>query len=119
MSEAITIFIELISGLGPAVYSASLAGEMEEELCQSNDPFLDAARVLKSRGIDPNTRIQMVRKNNPGVVTLSSTVGKAAGLRVKESGSGVTFTKWEPFSEVAKASLRKRGNPAAARARRF
>jgi len=61
----------------------------------SRQPLLDAARVLLGEGADPRTRIQM-RHAGAIHVALSSTVGKAAKLEVKDDINGPRFV---PFYE--------------------
>jgi hypothetical protein len=56
----------------------------------SRQPLLDAARVLLGEGADPRTRIQM-RHAGAIHVALSSTVGKAAKLEVKDDINGPRF----------------------------
>ena len=68
-----------------------------ELLSSSRQPLLDAARVLLAEGIPPETPIAMQHKGS-ATIALSSTVGEAAKLTVKERPNGPKFSKWEPFS---------------------
>ena len=61
----------------------------------SRQPLLDAARFLLGEGVTPDTRIAMRHQGSPHVA-LSSTVGKAAKLEVKDDIDGPRFV---PFYE--------------------
>lgn len=75
-----------------------LAYNGDQFLCSSRQPLLDAARILIKQGHNPNTPIEMRRKNNPNVVALRSTIGQAAKLTVREDAQkGPTFEHWKPF----------------------
>ena len=58
----------------PGLYTAALAGR---DLCTSQQPFLDAARLLLAEGIDPKTTLVM-RLATTGTESLRSTIGYAA-----------------------------------------
>jgi hypothetical protein len=64
-----------LSEVGQGKWRAVLGDEV---LVVSRQPFLDAARVLKARGVDPVTPLIAFRPN--GVVSLRSTVGAASEL---------------------------------------
>jgi hypothetical protein len=65
------------------------------ELCISRQPFLDGARVLQLRGIPSGTRITM-RHGTTGTDSLSSIVGAAAKLSVRES-DGDRMPRFIPY----------------------
>ena len=76
-------------------YTAALAGR---DLCTSRQPFLDAARVLLSEGLAPETTLVM-RWAASGTESLRAPVRVAAKLTVKEPDRGrAYFAKWEPFA---------------------
>jgi hypothetical protein len=76
-------------------FIATLDGEV---LLESTDqPLLDCARVLLERGISPLTQIHM---RTGGVPSLTSTVGAAVKLTVKETKIGPRFVAWAPFPSV-------------------
>jgi hypothetical protein len=68
-----------------------------------SDPLLGAARVLLSEGVPHETRLQM-RHAGSGTIALTSTVGVAAGLTVKEETSDgkPRFAKWRPYHQEAR-----------------
>lgn len=60
-------------------------------------PFCDAAREFVRRGYPPETRLEM-RHEGETVIALSGTIGKAAGLTVRETAkAGPYFIRWTPF----------------------
>ena len=71
-------------------------------LSSSRQPLLDAARVLLAEGIPPETPIAMQHKGS-ATIAMTSTVGEAAKLTVKEKPNGPKFEKWEPFPAVRSA----------------
>ena len=71
-------------------------------LSSSRQPLLDAARVLLAEGIPPETPIAMQHKGS-ATIAMTSTVGAAAKLTVKEKPNGPKFRKWEPFPAVRSA----------------
>ena len=71
-------------------------------LSSSRQPLLDAARVLLAEGIPPETPIAMQHKGS-ATIAMTSTVGEAAKLTVKEEPNGPKFRKWEPFPAVRSA----------------
>lgn len=58
-----------------------------ELICTSNTPFFTAARIMKAWGISDDTEITMSHKDST-IVSLRSTVGKAASLSVSEPDRG-------------------------------
>lgn len=63
----------------------------------SRQPLLDCARILLGEGIDPQARIGM-RYAGADDVALTSTVGAAAKLTVRENDwEGPRFVPWAPF----------------------
>ncbi len=78
----------VVSPLGHGRFEARLGERVI--LGSSRQPLLDAARVLLAEGADPGARIQM-RHAGAIHVALSSTVGKAAKLEVKEDTDGPRF----------------------------
>jgi len=71
-------------------------------LSSSRQPLLDAARVLLVEGIPPDPPIAMQHKGS-ATIAMTSTVGEAAKLTVKEKPNGPKFRKWEPFPAVRSA----------------
>jgi len=74
-------FVLLASPLGHGRFMACLGERVILE--SSRQPLLDAARFLLGEGVTPDTRIAMRHQGSPHVA-LSSTVGKAAKLEVKD-----------------------------------
>ena len=76
-------------------YDAFLDGEW---LCRSGTPLLSAARILRKRGVDPDTRLEM-RRAGRSTTDMAATVGGAANLVADEpKGLGATrFRKWRFF----------------------
>lgn len=74
------ITIEVCPVPRPARFAAYVNGE---HVATSAAPFLAAARKLAERGVAPETPIQMRHKGSE-IVSLVSTVGHAAALRVRE-----------------------------------
>ena len=71
-------------------------GDGRKLLSSSRQPLLDAARVLLAQGIPPDTPLAMQHKGS-ATIAMTSTVGEAAKLTVKEEPNGPKFRKWEPF----------------------
>jgi hypothetical protein len=71
-------------------------------LCTSRQPFLDAARVLVSEGLDPDA-VLSVRHAGSAVVALSARLGVAAKLTVNESGT--RFVVWKAHPRVSQARI--------------
>src|SRR5215470_14520192 len=62
---------------------------------RSTTPFFDAARVLLAKGAAPDMPLVM-RHADAHHDALRSTVGKAAGLSVEDSGGKPAFRTYEP-----------------------
>ena len=76
-------------------------------LCTSRIPFFDGARVLLSKGYDPNTPLTM-RHQGSALVSLRSTIGSAAKLTVVENGrDGPVFGAYEPYPLKEKRKAEK------------
>ena len=82
-------------------FSAHL-GDGRKLLSSSRQPLLDAARVLLAEDTPPETPIAMQHKGS-ATIAMTSTVGQAAELTVKEKPNGPKFRKWEPFPAVRSA----------------
>jgi hypothetical protein len=82
----------------PNLFDARLEGE-SETLCESNQPFVDSARILLNRGHDPGT-ILVMRHASSDVVALRGALGTAAKLTVDEH-NGTVFARWKPFPSSA------------------
>ena len=82
-------------------FSAHL-GDDRKLLSSSRQPLLDVARVLLAEGIPPETPIAMQHKGS-AIIAMTSTVGEAAKLTVKEGPVGPRFRKWELFPAVRSA----------------
>jgi len=54
-------------------------------ICISSQPLCDCSRVLLEHGFNPFAAINKVRSDRPGVVSMKSTIGKAAELVVMGS----------------------------------
>ncbi|WP_157934167.1 hypothetical protein [Microvirga ossetica] len=81
--------------LGRGRFSASIDGRV---ICESRTPLFDAARILYREGIPPETVIAMSHEGSQ-VVSMVSTVGKAAKLTVIERDDrGLTFETYRPLS---------------------
>jgi hypothetical protein len=72
-------------------YFASLEGE-GQPLVASRTPFLAAARVLRDRGVSPDTRLVM-RWRGTDADSLASPLGAAAALTVDE-GPPMRFVRY-------------------------
>jgi hypothetical protein len=72
-------------------YAACLEGEARP-LVISRAPFLAAARVLRDRGVNPDTRLVM-RWRGSTVDSLSAQLGVAAALAVNE-GPPMRFVRY-------------------------
>lgn len=92
------IEIELLP-VAPGRWSALC---FDEELGRSRTPFLDAARVLKARGIDPDT-VLVARHRGSGTVAMRSTIGKAAEMAIHERDRGGFYRgRYEPMPDSLK-----------------
>jgi hypothetical protein len=70
-----------------------------ELLCVAREPFLAAARALLERGVSPGERLAM-RHKGADHVSLTSTVGGAAALRVSDDPQGQPrFRKFESYPD--------------------
>jgi hypothetical protein len=73
-------------------FDVSLQGS-DEIICEATQqPLLDASRVLLCKGIDPSTAICKVRSDTPAVVTMRATIGVAAQYDVM----GSAFVRRKP-----------------------
>jgi hypothetical protein len=79
----------------PNKFQASLEGETAV-LCVSSQPFLDGARILLDRGLDPDAILVMQHAGSDDVA-LHGSLGKTAMLTVDEH-NGTVFARWKPFS---------------------
>jgi len=61
----------------------------------SRTPFLRAARVLVSEGVDPTT-VLVMRHRNTGTESLRGPIGKAATLQVAETVGAPRFERFNP-----------------------
>ena len=67
------------------------------QLCISRQPLLDAARILLTEGVSPETPIA-TRHAGAGFDAMTSTVGAAAKWTVKENEiQSPHFVRWEAF----------------------
>lgn len=67
-----------------------------EAIITSRQPLFAAARILLSRGVDPETIITM-RHEGSATISLRSTVGRAAGWRVEEPDrGGLRYRRYVP-----------------------
>ena len=78
------------------LFDARLEGEERVLVRRTHQPLLDASRVLRADGIDPQTRIILRRAGSHSDALISS-VGGAAKLRVKEDAGQPRFRSWTPF----------------------
>lgn len=62
----------------------------------SATPFCTAARILLTRGVNPDVEFVM-RHSGSDEDALKSTVGKAAEITVEESGRGPRFREYRPY----------------------
>src|SRR5580765_7652107 len=65
-------------------------------VADSRQPFVDAARILLNRGVNPASPLVM-RRSLDGPDVLRSIVGAAAKLTVEETPLGPRFNIWRPF----------------------
>ncbi|MCO5129241.1 MAG: hypothetical protein M9932_01580 [Xanthobacteraceae bacterium] len=89
----------------PGRYSASIGDRVV--IASAREPFLPAARVLLSEGTPPETLIVM-RHAGSSIDALRSTVGKAAGLTVRETETSgprlETYrSRWDSFTRHSDA----------------
>jgi hypothetical protein len=100
LAQALQIFVVETRG---GCFRAYLANG-RELVKSSRTPFLDAARVLLAEGVDPATRLTMLRGSTE---SLSAPIGEAAKLKVKETEVyGPRFEPWTPLTEDKKHRLR-------------
>jgi hypothetical protein len=60
--------------------------EAGELICRATrQPLIDSARMLLSRGCDPNARISMVWHPRPETVAMTAVIGKAAQFDVMDN----------------------------------
>jgi hypothetical protein len=84
----------------------------EEIICLgTQQPLLDASRVLLRRGFDPATVIYKVRSDNPTVVTMRAPIGVAAKFDVM----GSAFVRRKPAAAPMPSSGIENGVSAAPR----
>jgi hypothetical protein len=87
-------------------FEAYIGGE-RVPIVVSNQPFYATARWLLAQGTDPETPIAMRHRNSP-IVSMRSTVGRAAQLSVEEDRHhGPYVRRWRPLD------LDRHGNPGA------
>jgi hypothetical protein len=85
---------------GP-VYDGTMDGATI--VTRSTTPFFDAARVLLAKGVAPDMALVM-RHAGAHHDALRSTVGKAAGLSVENSGGKPAFRPYKPDGRFRAAS---------------
>ena len=91
----------IVSPAGRGNFVAHLDGR---QLCNATrSPFFTAARQLLSDGMDADTKIIM-RHAGSDTDCLTSTIGAAAKLSVKEDRGRLQFVPWEPFPRRVKAT---------------
>jgi hypothetical protein len=81
----------VVTALGRGRYAAHRHGHLL--VSSSKEPLLAAAGALLIDGVAPNARIAM-RHAGSDHGALTSTVGMAAGLTVKEGPNGPRFVRW-------------------------
>src|SRR4051812_15886626 len=80
-------------------YAAVLDGR---ELCTSRQPFFDAARVLQSEGVAPDTVLETGHEGST-IIAMHSTVGEAARWAVEEDATGrMRRREWKSFEDGAR-----------------
>lgn len=85
----------IVRPLGRGRFAAFLGQRL---LCQSKTPLLTAARILQAEGIPDDSPISMTHEGS-SVVSMRSTIGKAAGLIVEETDSrGPKLKTYRPMS---------------------
>jgi hypothetical protein len=85
----------IIRPLGRGRFAASLGQRL---LCTSKTPLLTAARILQAEGVPNDTPISMTHEGS-SIVSMRSTIGKAAGLIVEETDKrGPRFKPYRPMS---------------------
>jgi hypothetical protein len=99
----------IVSPTGGGNFVAHLVGR---QLCNATrSPFLTAARQLLCEGVDPDTKITM-RHAGSDTDCLTSTIGVAAKLSVKEDRGRLQFVLWEPFPRRVKATTSEKAEGA-------
>lgn len=84
-------------------YAALLNGRV---LVESRTPIFDAGRVLLSEGVSPDEPL-IASHEGSSVISMTTTVGKAAVLTVIEKDSeGPRLAKYRPLSTETAVSLR-------------
>jgi hypothetical protein len=84
-----------IRPLGRGRFAAFLGQRL---LCKSKTPLLTAARILQAEGVPDDTPISMSHEGST-VVSMKSTVGKAASLIVEETDTtGPKLKTYRPMS---------------------
>ncbi len=93
-----------IRPLGRGRFAASLGQRL---LCECATPLLTSARILQAEGVPDNTPITMTHEGST-IVSLRSTVQKAAKLIVVETGElGPKFKPYRPMtSKVPRQRVR-------------
>jgi hypothetical protein len=91
ISPQVTMVI-IVRSLGRGRFAPLINGRA---LHASATPLLSAARVLQAKGVPDDTSLEMIHEGST-VVALRSTVGKAARLRVNETGGTPRFVPWRP-----------------------
>lgn len=85
----------IIQSQGKNLYKAVLEGKVLAE--STTTPFFDAARTLLNDGFTPDTPLSMIHEGS-SIVSMRSTVGKAAGRAVSETAKhGPRFQKYREF----------------------
>jgi hypothetical protein len=82
------------------------------QLCISRQPLLDAARILLTEGVSPETPIA-TRHAGAGSDAMTSTVGAAAKWTVRENETqSPHFVRWEAFpASRVRLSMRQNERP--------
>ena len=75
------------------------------------DPLTDGARILLAEGVDPAEPL-VLRHEGSEVDCLTSTVGRAAGLRVTEGDHPVRFIRYQPYPRRVTKSRGEASRPA-------
>lgn len=78
--------------LGRGRFAAYLCGRL---LCRSRTPLLAAARILQAMGVSDDTLLTMTHEHS-ATVALRSTIGRAAGLRIREIRGTPRLVPWRP-----------------------
>lgn len=81
------------------IYQAHLGGHL---VCATRQPFYDSARVLLRAGYHPWLLLSM-RHEGSSRRSLTSTIGAAATLTVRESAFGIRTVPYRPWDGELKA----------------